>query len=459
MTATRRLAMGLAAALLLVLGTAAAGRAADNEAVAAALEQLFEKEQSAAGSVVPDAYAEPFLRFYQSRAFKPIWTRDSGPKGKAKALLEELTISGANGLTPDFYNVDAIGALMQSSDPADLAKLDALLSGALIAFGNDLRNGHIGPDVPGSENAVEPVPLDPTELVTGAEAAADLRTYMGTLLIADFRYVRLLGKLSEFSRIAATGQWPAIDGDGAAIRAGKSDPRIKDIRRLLALSGDLPLSEMGGGAVLDEQVAAAISSYQQSHGLPITGAIDAVTLKDMSVPIEARIDQIKLNLERRRWQNHDLGADYVYINLADDSVKIVREDESLPEQDVTDATALKGLPTFFGEITGVAARPDEGVSLTVRSAFVDELGSRTGERSIPISNPTALAINLLEDQADGVTVDELLAAKTARSVEFARPVPLFVTYVTVWANGDGSVHFRPDKFGRDAKLAELLKLD
>ena len=40
-----------------------------------------------------------------------------------------------------------------------------------------------------------------------------------------------------------------------------------------------------------------------------------------------------------------------------------------------------------------------------------------------------------------------------------KPLPLFVTFVTAWANRDGSVHFRRDTHGRDAKIAELLQLD
>ena len=449
-----RFAPGIAAFLLLCLAFAPPiARAADNEAVAAALRTLLQAERQN-GTTHDKVYG-----FYQIREFKPIWTRDNGPKTKAKALLAELKISAVNGLSPDFYDVRDIETLMESRDAAELAKLETLLSSALFAFAHDLRNGRIGPDDEGSENAVPPIDLDPGDLVVGAEASNNLREYMTTLLTADFRYTRLIAKLSEFDRIVATKQWPKVDGKGAPVGQGKSDPRIADIRRLLVLSGDLPPSQMNGDLVLDSHVSSALRSYQEGHGLPATGDLDAATLADMAVPLAERIRQIKVNLERRRWQNRDLGRDYVYVNLADDSVKIVRASESEPEQTVTEGSGTSALPTFFGDITGATVSGGK-VSLTVQSAFVDWLRGEVGAsdpKAIVISDPASLAARLLEADANGASIESLVNGPD-RTLPFAKPVPLFVTYVTAWANGDGSVHFRPDKFGRDTKLAKLLDL-
>lgn len=450
-----RLVLWVAAFLLLCLAFAApAARAADNEAVAAALRSLLHAQHQQTADANDKVYS-----FYQIREFKPIWTRDNGPKTKAKALLAELKISAVNGLSPDFYDVRDIDALMGSRDATELAKLETLLSSALFAFAHDLRNGRIGPASDGSENAVPPVDLEPGDLIIGAEASNNLREYMTTLLTADFRYTRLIAKLSEFDRIVATKQWPKVDAKAAPVGQGKSDPRIADIRRLLVLSGDLPPAEMKGGPVLDGHVSSALRSYQEGHGLPATGELDAATLADMGVPLAERMRQIKVNLERRRWQNRDLGRDYVYINLADDSVKIVRAGKSEPEQTVTEGSGTSALPTFFGDITGAVVSGGK-VSLTVQSAFVDRLqgaGGASDPKAIVISDPASLASRLLEADANGASIESLVNGPD-RTLPFAKPVPLFVTYVTAWANGDGSVHFRPDKFGRDAKLAKLLDL-
>ena len=181
-------------------------------------------------------------------------------------MLAELKISAVHGLSPEFYHVAEIEALMGSKDPAELARLDMLLSGAIAEFGEDLTNGRIGPDIAGSENAVEPIAMTPAEYIAGAEAAENLRDFAGAVLNEDFRYVRLIAKLSEYSRIQASGQWPKIDANGSEIEPESSDPRLKDIRTLLALSGDLPFAAMGDGDVHDETSVQAVRCSRRGTG-------------------------------------------------------------------------------------------------------------------------------------------------------------------------------------------------
>lgn len=450
----------LLAASLLVL-SATPIRAADNEAVAAALQALFQSGKVDTGSDAANAEIDKVRGVYEIRAYKPIWTRDNGPKFKAKALLAELKISAVNGLSPKFYQVEEIEALMGSTEPADLARLDMLLSGAIAEYGHDLANGRIGPDIAPDENAVDPVAADPAAIIAGAEHADDLQDFAGTLLTADYRYVRLIAKLAEFSRIRASGQWPKIGAEGAVIAPAASDERMPAIRKLLALTDDLPFSALGGGEKHDEATVAAVKSYQERHGLEQTGAIDAATLAEMSVPIEERIRQIQINLERRRWQNRGLGDDSLYVNLADNSVKVVLGGESGRAVEVTNAEQLSSLPTFFGEITGVRLDPGATpqIGLAVASPFIERIGGEASDRTLAITDAALLAGDLLASRASGATIEELLAQGTPQTVAFDRPILLYVTYVTAWANRDGSVHFRRDRHGRDARVAALLELD
>jgi len=448
--------------LAILLLSAAPLRAAGNEAVAAALQALFQSGKADTGSEAANAEIDKVRGVYDIRAYKPIWTRDNGPKFKARALLAELKISAVNGLSPQFYHVDEIEALMGSTEPADLARLDMLLSGAIAEYGHDLANGRIGPDIAPDENAVEPVLVDPSEIIAGAEEADDLQDFAGTLLTADYRYVRLIAKLAEFSRIQASGQWPAIDASGPAILPGQKDARMKDIRKLLALVDDLPFAAVNRGEVHDETSVQAVKSYQTRHGMEPSGAIDAATLAEMSMPIESRIRQIKVNLERRRWQNRDLGDDSLYVNLADSGVKVVLGGETGRAIEVTNAGQLSRLPTFFGEITGVrtVAGAPPRIVLTVSSPSIDQIGGEASDKTLAMTDAALLAGDLLAIHApSGETVESLTSADTLQTVAFDRSIPLFVTYVTAWANRDGSVHFRSDAHGRDARLAALLQLN
>ncbi len=191
---------------------------------------------------------------------------------------------------------------MASRDPGDLARLEMLLSGALVEFGGDLMNGRIGPQTTGSMNAVEPFDLKADTYIKKAEATGNLHRFMGGLLQSDKRYVRLIAKLVEFLRLQKSGIWTKISVDGNVIAAGQSDPRMRIIRILLAINGDPPISPMKGGDTHDFETIEAVKLYQLRHGLKQTGDIETDTLSQMPVSLAKRIKQIKINLERRRWQ-------------------------------------------------------------------------------------------------------------------------------------------------------------
>jgi murein L,D-transpeptidase YcbB/YkuD len=434
--------------------------AEDNVVVAEALRTMFRAGPVELGFAEADADLPAIREIYAVRDFKPIWTRDEGPKAKARALLGELKISGVHGLSPGFYRVAEIEALMGSEQPDDLAKLDLLLSGAVVEFGGDLANGRIGPDVDPEENAVPRVDMTPADYVAGAEAAENLRDFAGALLSEDYRYIRLIGKLHEFSRIEASGLWPEIEAQGDEIRPGQSDPRIAGIRNLLMLAGDMPMGSPGGDE-LDPATADGVRAFQVRHGLEPTGAVDAATLAEMAVPIAERIRQIKVNLERRRWQNRDLGTDHVYVNLADRNMKIVRGGEEERFTALKSPGMLDRLPTFLAEIIAVEVGPGSGsdISLQVSSPFIDRIGGQDGARTIAVADVAVLAESVLAmDASEGADLTGLVEAGKPAKIRLARPVPLFVTYVTAWANRDGSVHFRAGG-ERDSKIAALLQLD
>ena len=53
-------------------------------------------------------------------------------------------------------------------------------------------------------------------------------------------------------------------------------------------------------------------------------------------------------------------------------------------------------------------------------------------------------------------IDEIIQQGERLDVEVKKPVPLYMTYVTAWANSDGIVHFRDDIYGRDGLGVDLF---
>ena len=53
-------------------------------------------------------------------------------------------------------------------------------------------------------------------------------------------------------------------------------------------------------------------------------------------------------------------------------------------------------------------------------------------------------------------IDQQIASGERRIVKLKRTIPVYITYITAFANKDGNVHFRRDIYGRDGELAEQL---
>ena len=54
-------------------------------------------------------------------------------------------------------------------------------------------------------------------------------------------------------------------------------------------------------ALYDAAVEAGVKQFQQRHGFEADGVVGKGTLAAMNVPVKARIDQLRVNLDRARW--------------------------------------------------------------------------------------------------------------------------------------------------------------
>jgi murein L,D-transpeptidase YcbB/YkuD len=77
---------------------------------------------------------------------------------------------------------------------------------------------------------------------------------------------------------------------------------------------------------------------------------------------------------------------------------------------------------------------------------------------IRVEKPFELAEALLAGTPDWdrAKIDRVVAGRTTRKVRLPESVPVHLTYSTAWIGEGGTVHFRPDVYGRDRALADAL---
>lgn len=77
---------------------------------------------------------------------------------------------------------------------------------------------------------------------------------------------------------------------------------------------------------------------------------------------------------------------------------------------------------------------------------------------IRVADPLALAGYLLKDDPKWTPwrVDEVLDSGETTEVPLRAPMPIYLTYATIWIGDDGAAQYRGDIYGRDAGLGQAL---
>lgn len=508
--------------------------AAFDKLVAREVQWRVDEGHADFGSDLDDQRVFQVYAFYADRGYTPMWVRDGGPKTKAWVLLQHLRDAGREGLEPADYEPEKIAELMETTDPSELARLEIMLTRSFIEYAQDLRAGRVQPGEVDNEIHIEAPSVDPRALIDGAEAADDLGPYIETIRPQTAQYERLREKLAEYRRAAVTGGWPLVP-EGPTLKPGMDDERVPALRRYLAAVGDLAGNADEASTLYEGDLVEAVKAFQARHGIDVDGAVGPATLAEIRTPVEERIETMVLNLERRRWMKDDLGPRYVFVNLADQYVKIVENDKTVHTERLVVGKPYTRTPVFSDEIEYVVVNPDWTVPASItRNEYMPLLKKDPGAMSarnirifaggrevnpysivwpavqgtggytlrqdpgpsnalgrikfmfpnrfnvyihdtpskslfarssrvfshgcMRVENPFDFGGALLA--AEGWTTERLKSAMgTGRKkvITLKQKVPVHVTYLTAWANRDGSVHFRNDVYGRDEKLVAALR--
>jgi len=345
--------LGLFFALLLIAPAAASS-------ISTVLEGLVTAETGSAESSREAGHRTALQRFYAERSFLPIWVSESGPTARAKELVAAIARAEEDGLYPSDYDHALLAAAVVGADGTTaLAELEHRLSRAFLEYGNDLGSGRVEPREVDKELYVDPRPFDPLAALAGAVASDDLATFLAGYAPQTPNYERLKQALADYRAIAARGGWPAVP-HGDTLRPGDRSARVAAVRARLLVTG-----ELSGGALDDElyddTLAAAVRRFQDRHGLDVDGAIGRKTLAALNVPAAQRVEQILLNMERRRWMADHLGERYVFVNLADFELKLVEGPKTILDSRVVIGNDFHRTPVFSGDMTYLVLNPNWNV--------------------------------------------------------------------------------------------------
>ena len=297
------------------------------------------------------------MTFYEKRGFRPAWVGETRAGPRAREALAVIAGAKTEGLDPNDYAVQEIDARMTPQTPDERAVLDLMLSSALADYGADLQSGRVAAsagDAGGTIYASMPRPLV-SALLAGAHEARILSSYFAKLGPQSPRYRRLRGALADYRKIALQGGWSAVSA-GPSLRRGMTGDRVAELRRRLATSNDY-LRPFRVGTLFGRELEAAVQRFQQRHGLAADGIVGPKTRAALNMPVDHRLQQIRLNLERRRLLPANLGRRYIFVNTADFLLKLVDEEKTVLDMRVVVGTPYRRTPVFSAKMTYLEFNP------------------------------------------------------------------------------------------------------
>lgn len=323
-------------------------------------------DPSVAGVPVADALF--LIRFYERRQFSLAWNSAA----KLDALIAVLKGSERHGLAPADYHLDAIATLLERAAraergaqaaeraSADAARVDVdlIATDALARYAFHLRFGKVNPQ------ALEPTwnfsrtleGTDPVAVMQRLVDAEDLAAALAELAPRDARYLAMVEALAAYRAVKDAGGWPEVSG-GETLRIGARGPRVAVLRERLRIEAAALDDPQVAADVFDARLAAAVQTFQRRHGLEPDGAVGARTLAALNVPVEKRIDELRLNLERMRWIFRDLEPRYIIVNIARFEASLVEDGEKVFTTRAVVGRPYRQTPVFRAPMTYLVLNP------------------------------------------------------------------------------------------------------
>jgi L,D-transpeptidase YcbB len=439
-------------------------------------------------------------RLYEPRSFEPAWI---GAPEREAALVKALAAASEHGLDPaDFAVPDA--------PPAER---DLRLTDAFLRYASALARGRVS-SAEIEEDWAFPVPEFDAAAVLDQALTGDVAAIFAKLAPTSPAYAALQRMLVHYQALAAAGDWPIVPGDAKLVR-GDRGPAIEALRQRLQAEGYLAVETAGIG--FDLAVEQALKRFQERHGLAVDGRVGAGTYAALNMTAEARVGQIRANLERWRELPRVWPALRIEVNVPGAEMTVFEKDQPTLAMKTIVGAEEHPTPVMQARMVSVLFNPPWNVPASIIKKeilphvkkdpeYLDKnhyvYTERGGIQQIPgpfnalgrvkfelpnsfdvylhdtpshplfarairtlshgcvrLEDPRRLALYVLNGQRGWTAktdIDRAIDAGDTRRVMLSRTLPVYILYWTAFVAADGTEEFRDDVYDRDARLIAAL---
>jgi len=311
-------------------------------------------------------YVSWLQKFYEPTGFVPAWVEGSQPVPQALLLIELFRDAGKKGFDPEDYDAsrweERIRALQGSASGAAVGRFDVGLTVCTMRYVSNLRIGRINPAHFKFGLSVEKKKYDLAQFLRDQiMPASNLQAVLDGVEPPFAAYRRTEQALARYVELARADNGEKIPEVTKPIDPGQSYGGVVRLARFLRLVGDLPAeatfpedAQTYGGPLVD-----AVKRFQRRHGLDDDGRLGPGTIKQLNFPLQHRVLQLQLTLERWRWLPAEFSAPPIIVNIPDFRLRALDENNNVAmDMRVVVGKAMRTqTPVFTRDMSYVVFRP------------------------------------------------------------------------------------------------------
>ena len=330
------------------------------------------------------------------------------------------------------------------------------------------------------------------------------------------QYFLLQDYLKKYRDMEKSGGWKKIPTDPKkkTLKPGDTSSIIPLIRERLVFTQDL--ASNNNSNLYDEDLNNAMIRFKKSNGIKEDNLITATHIAQMNVPLEKRIEQIIVNMERCRWipiipQN----ASYIFVNIPEYRLHYTKNGKVVFESDVVVGKPMTKTVIFSGDMKYVVFSPYWYVPQSIINKEIKpgmarnknylashnmewnggNVRQKPGPRNslglvkfifpnsnniylhdspskplfkeearafshgcIRVAKPKELANTILADDPNwnAEKIDKAMNKGTEQAYSLKQTLPVYIGYFTAWVDAEGILNFRKDIYARDSRLAAMI---
>ena len=456
-------------------------------------------------------FEKDITNFYKGRNYAYAWYDDSGMIETATNLynrIENISDEGVSNVVP--YKTD-FTTLMETEEGDDSISptIELMLTSQYLAYAKKVWEGL-------SEKQLLSIDwLLPRKKLTSQQLLDSLVS--GNNILENtpvFRQYNLLKEyLKKYKLIQAKGELVTIKADKKTYQLHDSSSIILAIRERLFLLGDLAANNQS--ALFDTELQNGVKSFERRFGYKEDGVVNTPLLAEMNYPIEKRIEEVILNMERSRWIPVQLNNNYLVVNIPEYKLHVYENDSlafsmnvvvgkdqhktvifngemkyvvfspywNIPASILKKETlpAIKRNPNYLAKHNmewnggNVRQKPGPNNSLglvkflfpNTHSIYLHDSPAKSlfnedkrafSHGCIRLAEPKKLAQYLLRNDRKWTEekIKTAMNSKTEQYVTLKDTVPVFIAYFTAWVDKEGKINFRNDVYNRDSRLAKMI---